>query len=140
MQNDHINKLNRKSYHKNLKKNRIRKNEYWKNLPSNIKSERIKRSRFYQEKRYVLNKAYLFEQKLFKCRRCGYDEFSCGIDGHHLQPNQKKNKYDILSRWMRKLSLKSFAKKIKETDLLFLCKNCHTALENEEWKVEDILR
>jgi hypothetical protein len=87
---------------------------------------------------YERNKKWLKENRDIKCKRCGYDEFFCSIDGHHLNPSQKKNNNDLLTKWLRRLSLKSFIKKIEETDLMFLCRNCHTGLCFGKWDINDI--
>jgi hypothetical protein len=48
-----------------------------------------------------------------KCSRCGYDEFPCGIDVHHIDKNRQNNKRE---------------------NLLLLCSPCHRALHKGLWK------
>lgn len=90
-----------------------------------------------QKENYERNKNWLLKNKDIKCERCGYKEFFCSIDGHHLNPSQKRNKYDLLSKWLKRLSLNSFIKKINEIDIMFLCRNCHSGLSCGDWKLKD---
>lgn len=60
----------------------------------------------------------LFHPDELVCARCGYHEFACGIDIHHLDGNHKNN---------------------AKTNLLPLCSPCHRALHYQLWRLEDIL-
>jgi hypothetical protein len=50
------------------------------------------------------------------CQRCGYDEFECGIDIHHLNGDWRDN---------------------TEKNLISLCAPCHRALHLKLWSVTD---
>lgn len=50
------------------------------------------------------------------CGRCGYDEFECGIDIHHLDSDRQNN---------------------KKENLFALCAPCHRALHNGLWQIEN---
>ncbi len=50
-----------------------------------------------------------------KCERCGYDEFECGIDIHHLDGNHANNTL---------------------SNLMPLCSPCHRALHAKLWKLK----
>lgn len=58
-----------------------------------------------------------FKNSEFVCKRCGYKEFSCGIDIHHIDEDRANNKRE---------------------NLLPLCANCHRALHAEKWGLKDI--
>jgi len=51
------------------------------------------------------------------CERCGYFEFECGIDIHHIDKNKKNNDHQ---------------------NLLALCSPCHRALHCNLWLVDEI--
>lgn len=59
----------------------------------------------------------LFEEKDLVCRRCGYDEFSEGVDIHHIDENRNNN---------------------DKSNLIALCSNCHRGLHAGRWKLEDL--
>lgn len=60
---------------------------------------------------------YHFEVSDLKCTRCGYNEFSCGIDIHHIDGDNSND--------------------VKE-NLIPLCPSCHRALHCGLWKLEDL--
>ncbi|RTL07682.1 HNH endonuclease [Candidatus Dependentiae bacterium] len=51
---------------------------------------------------------------VLKCVRCGYDEFSCGIEVHHKDKNRKNNSIQ---------------------NLVSLCANCHRGLHAGKWQL-----
>lgn len=51
------------------------------------------------------------------CRRCGYKEFSCSVQIHHIDENHDNN---------------------TQSNLIPLCANCHFGLHFKHWKLEDI--
>lgn len=51
------------------------------------------------------------------CKRCGYSEFECGVDIHHINENRKDNSFENLKP---------------------LCACCHKALHNGLWKLGDL--
>lgn len=60
----------------------------------------------------VVDYRALFEQKEFVCSRCGYDEFSCSVDIHHIDGNRENN---------------------DKSNLIPYCANCHKALHGGKW-------
>ena len=75
--------------------------------------------------------------KIISCERCEYNESFGSIDSHHLNPNQKNNKNDSLGHWLQRTH-KYFTKKVTESKLIYLCKNCHKSLHNKVWKIEEL--
>ena len=77
-----------------------------------------------KEKQEVIN-AY----KLGKgCRKCGYKEYACALDFHHINHN-KKNK--SISRMIDdNYSLDKIFKEIEKCELL--CANCHRVHHQKE--------
>ena len=51
------------------------------------------------------------------CNRCGYSEFECGIDIHHINGNHQDN---------------------SKMNLISICSPCHRALHNELWFLYEI--
>jgi hypothetical protein len=51
---------------------------------------------------------------VLKCSRCGYAEFECGIDIHHIDEDRSNS---------------------KKENLMALCSNCHRGLHNKLWKL-----
>ena len=51
------------------------------------------------------------------CKRCGYDEFGCGVEVHHIDLNNKNN---------------------KKENLMPLCAPCHRALHNKLWDLGEL--
>jgi len=94
------------------------------------------RRRFEQNKEWLLS--YLKVEKI-TCIRCGYNEFPCGIDEHHLKYDGGKNHnnfHHTLSVYMHRLCLETFQKRFLERDTIFLCSNCHRALHYGYWSLE----
>lgn len=58
-----------------------------------------------------------FSEPELYCRRCGYNEFSCGVDVHHVDENRKN---------------------ANKQNLIPLCSPCHRALHHDFWKLEEL--
>lgn len=58
-----------------------------------------------------------FPTDKLQCVRCGYSEFECGIDIHHLDCNKNNN---------------------CKNNLIALCSPCHRALHFKCWELEEI--
>jgi len=54
------------------------------------------------------------------CKRCGYNEFLCSLDIHHIDERKHENDWQRLdfSDW---------------DNLIILCRNCHHALHQKKW-------
>lgn len=59
-----------------------------------------------------------FDSEDLVCTRCGYNEFRCAIDIHHIDKNRDNN--DI-------------------ANLVPLCSCCHMSLHRGAWKIEEIM-
>lgn len=57
-----------------------------------------------------------FDLNSLKCSRCGYSEFSCGIDIHHIDKDRGNN---------------------EKENLVPLCASCHRALHMDCWQLSD---
>lgn len=58
-----------------------------------------------------------FKEEELVCQRCGYNEFSCGVDIHHIDGNRDNNSKD---------------------NLIPLCACCHRSLHFDKWKLCNI--
>ena len=56
----------------------------------------------------------LFSLDELVCKRCGYKEFSCSVDIHHIDENRKNN---------------------NKENLIPLCANCHHGLHKKKWAI-----
>lgn len=56
----------------------------------------------------------LFTKSELICSRCGYDEYDCSVDIHHIDHNRLNN---------------------DKSNLLPLCSNCHQALHCNKWSL-----
>ncbi len=63
-----------------------------------------------------------------RCKRCGYDEFGCSLDVHHLDPSKKDPNFGSMRGW----GWKRIEKEIK--NCILLCKNCHGAVHTHNIK------
>ncbi len=72
------------------------------------------------------------------CRRCGYNKSTIALHFHHLNPEQKKGRDDKLSYWLKRLSIKQMKEKIKKTNFIILCANCHAEIHAEIWHISDL--
>lgn len=59
-----------------------------------------------------------FSDLEFICARCGYNEFKCSVQIHHIDENRKNN---------------------NKENLIPLCANCHSALHSNKWSLNDII-
>jgi hypothetical protein len=76
---------------------------------------------------------YLNVNKI-SCQRCGYNKSFEAIDGHHLNPQQKKNHKDHFSFWILECT-KKFRDKILNNNMMWLCSNCHRELHAGLWEI-----
>ena len=60
-----------------------------------------------------------------KCIHCGYNEFNCALDLHHLDPSKKDPNFKSKRGW----SWERIEKEI--SGCVLLCRNCHAALHNK---------
>lgn len=79
-------------------------------LPSHYGTSSCRNSEFYR-------KVYKSHYGDLRCGRCGYDEFECGIDIHHLDGCYTNN---------------------EKENLFALCAPCHRALHNKLWGFGEI--
>ena len=61
-----------------------------------------------------------------KCQNCGYKKFTCALDIHHLDTNQKDPNFASMRGW----SESRITQELKYCTLL--CKNCHAAVHNNQ--------
>ena len=59
-----------------------------------------------------------------KCKLCKFDNFTCSLDFHHINPLLKDPNFDSMRNW----SWKRIEKEIKLC--ILLCKNCHAAVHS----------
>lgn len=76
----------------------------------------------FEEKTEKAQKSYSGYRKLFNktelfCHRCGYKEFDCSVQIHHIDENRKNN---------------------DKSNLIPLCANCHMSFHANKWNLEDI--
>lgn len=64
---------------------------------------------------------YTIKQLGGECIRCGYKDYSCSLDIHHLDPSIKDENFKSLRGW----SIERIDREIK--NCVLLCRNCHTA-------------
>lgn len=67
---------------------------------------------------------YAIEQLGGSCKICGFNEYKCSLDIHHLNPKIKDSNFKSMRGW----SIKRIDKEIEYCVLL--CKNCHSAYHN----------
>jgi hypothetical protein len=64
-----------------------------------------------------------------KCKRCGFNKYSCALDFHHIDPESKDINFNSAWSW-------SWPRLRKELDkCILLCKNCHAAVHTGELKL-----
>jgi len=69
------------------------------------------------------------------CQRCGYKEFTAGLDFHHIYRAEKKHTPTSL------IYNNNFAETWKELDkCCLLCRNCHSGYTGNLWRAEFIKR
>lgn len=86
------------------------------------------------QNRYNLEKGQ--EKKAFaramlgdSCSSCGFDQYPCSLDIHHLDPEQK----DLAFASMRGWTLERISNEMKKC--ILLCSNCHRAVHNGLLKI-----
>lgn len=98
---------------------------YWNNREHCLETQRksIKKNHakiLERKKRYYRLHKYLHRKEILNkfenhCVRCGYSEFEEGLDIHHIK--SRKEDPDLV---------------------IVLCRNCHQALHNIKWKLEEL--
>ena len=143
----------KKYYHANLERERGRRYEYYlKHKPDYIKRARVWRNKNRTKynamslaKQHAIrerNKIWLagyMGMDMLSCERCGYSENFGSIDGHHSNPGHKKSRRDTLGGWLS-CSQETLEKKLRESELVLLCRNCHQALHDGIWKIENLYK
>jgi hypothetical protein len=61
-----------------------------------------------------------------ECQICGYKQFSCSLDVHHVDSNKKDPNFGSMRGW----SIERIIKELKHCTLL--CKNCHAAVHSNK--------
>ncbi len=96
-------------------------------------------SKFYGNKRHICGKCHskytmtkgknkrdrLVMEMGGECSDCGYRDFTCALDVHHLDPSKK----DVAWAGMRGWSWERLMKEVESC--ILLCKNCHAV---RHWK------
>lgn len=59
-----------------------------------------------------------------RCRRCGYGDYSCALDFHHIDPATKDISFATWRTWSWKRVLEELPK------CILLCKNCHAIVHH----------
>jgi hypothetical protein len=118
---DHREEINKRAmdYHRI---HRETQNEYKRNLNKKHKEQNIK---------WLLD--YLMVEKV-SCNRCGYNRDFGAIEGHHLNPEDKKSRVDSFGLWLLRAP-KFFIEKVKTIPIMFLCGNCHKELHDGLWQI-----
>jgi hypothetical protein len=80
------------------------------------------------------NMKWLNDNYKLSCYICGYSDSFVALDAHHLDPDEKLDKLDSMGLWLD-FSLDKFTKKVKSTNFLFLCRNCHMRLHVGEFSL-----
>lgn len=75
----------------------------------------------YTIKKGIEKRLYALDKLGGKCVNCGYCEFTCSLDIHHLDPKIKDVNFSSFRGW----TLKRIDKEIE--NCVLLCKNCHSA-------------
>ena len=74
------------------------------------------------KKRTAERKAWIAEIKLAAgCSKCGYKEYACALDFHHLDPKEKDINPALLA--YRGWSMENIKKELDKC--IVLCANCH---------------
>ena len=58
------------------------------------------------------------------CSKCGYSAYRSALQLHHIDPSDKKNRFDTLGYWIT-LTKYNLVKKLSETKFVILCSRCH---------------
>jgi hypothetical protein len=123
----------RTEFYKRKKNNYIfsvcKKCNYKRTKDFNKDHQKLKQSTL---KRIKENENYLWTTYKAECCFCGYNISKTPLCFHHLEPDKKKNQTDIVSSWIRILSLNKFKERILNTKFVVLCANCHFRLHKGE--------
>jgi hypothetical protein len=130
-------KYQKKYYQEHKQSINCRHNRYRKIHPD-IRKKDIQKANQINKSRICQNRQWLLDNNYYQCQRCGYREFSAGIDGHHVNPSDKKHKHDTLGNSWLKMPSEKFQKKIILCNIIFLCKNCHASLHHGDWNISEL--
>ncbi len=67
------------------------------------------------------NRKYIIETLGGCCKKCGFKDYDCSLDVHHLNPSTKDKNFNSIRGWDKKRIDKEIM------NCILLCKNCHTA-------------
>lgn len=70
------------------------------------------------------------------CVRCGYNTSFSVLDFHHIDSNGKHGTRDTFGWWLNE-GMKYFQDKVRSTDGVWLCANCHRELHIGIWNIAD---
>jgi len=88
---------------------------------------------FWSKKRGLKKKKELVKLLGGKCEECGYHKNLAALAFHHKNPEEKL--FNINQRICSNLRTEELIKEVKKCKLL--CMNCHTALHNPDYEVEN---
>lgn len=80
------------------------------------------------------NKRFAIEYLGGKCIYCGYDEFDCSLDLHHINPEEKDTNFATKRGWSRERLIKELDK------CVLLCRNCHQAFHGGHISLDNIIK
>lgn len=63
-----------------------------------------------------------------KCAKCGYDKSFSAMDLHHCDPSEKKNRGELVGKWITTMPADKFRIKVTSVKFMILCANCHREL------------
>lgn len=75
------------------------------------------------------NRQHIVDLMGGKCKLCGYNQYACGLDVHHLDPQKKDKNFSTMRFW----SLERILKEIKKC--ILVCKCCHAAIHTGQLSV-----
>jgi hypothetical protein len=121
----------RKRWNENKEENNKKQRENYRNLPKEIKTERLKYIKEQGIKRKEKLKAKYYEYKKQGCSICGYNKCLKALDFHHKEGEEKTiNISRTLSQNKNWEDMKGELDKC-----IILCSNCHRELHAKELEV-----
>jgi hypothetical protein len=120
----------RSKYYRTRRRNSVL--VWFKERNSMLKYRTKNRDRLLEQKnrRIQENTEWLRSYRPIKCEICGHDN-ERHIQLHHLDKDEKQGKHDTLSVWKR-LTLKTFKRKILSCKFMLLCLHCHWDIHHPE--------
>ena len=82
----------------------------------------------YYKKRHNKFKRFWAEEMGGECQRCGYSEFSSGLDFHHIYPDRKDHNPTFIINTGKPERIRQELNKCT-----LLCANCHRGIEAGNW-------